>query len=46
MSALRLVALLGLGSALVIFRGKSGEGQVIWLRHSWWGIPGLIDWPI
>ena len=39
-----MAALLVLGYALVIFRGKSEGGSVIWLRHSWWGILGLIGW--
>jgi predicted acyltransferase len=42
--ALRLAALLVLGYALVIFRGKSEDGHAVWLQHSWWGILGLIGW--
>jgi heparan-alpha-glucosaminide N-acetyltransferase len=42
--ALRLLALIGLGYALTTFRGKSGDGHTVWLRHSWWGILGLIGW--
>ena len=42
--ALRLLALLGLGFCLGVFRGKSGEGGTVWLQHSWWGILGMIGW--
>ncbi len=41
---LRLVALLVLGYALVVFRGRSEDGHTVWLQHSWWGILGLIGW--
>jgi heparan-alpha-glucosaminide N-acetyltransferase len=37
-SAVLLVAL------LVIFRGQTEAGAVVWLRHSWWGILGIIGW--
>lgn len=41
---LRVLAALLLGYLLVIFRGKSAAGETVWLRHSWWGILGLIGW--
>jgi predicted acyltransferase len=41
---LRIVAGLVLAGLLLVFRGKNGEGQVVWLQHSWWGILGLIGW--
>ena len=40
---LRLLALVALGYALLTFRGIDGE-NVVWFRHSWWGILGLIGW--
>jgi heparan-alpha-glucosaminide N-acetyltransferase len=42
--SLRLLALLVLGYALVIFRGNAENGRAVWLQHSWWGILGLIGW--
>lgn len=41
---LRILAALVLAGLLVVFRGKNGAGQVVWLQHSWWGILGLIGW--
>jgi heparan-alpha-glucosaminide N-acetyltransferase len=29
---------------LVIFRGQTEAGAVVWLQHSWWGILGIIGW--
>jgi len=29
---------------VVIFRGQGPDGAVTWLRHSWWGILGMIGW--
>jgi heparan-alpha-glucosaminide N-acetyltransferase len=29
---------------VIIFRGKGADGVVTWLRHSWWGILGMIGW--
>src|SRR5262249_20842103 len=40
---LRLLALVALGYAVLTFRGIDGE-HVVWFRHSWWGILGLIGW--
>lgn len=37
-SAVVLVAL------LVIFRGETETGRIVWLQHSWWGILGIIGW--
>ena len=41
---LRIFAGLVLAGLLVVFRGKNGAGEVVWLQHSWWGILGLIGW--
>jgi predicted acyltransferase len=41
---LRLLALVALGYALLTFRGNADGEQVVWLRHSWWGVLGLIGW--
>ncbi len=45
---LTLVIKAGAGLALVIllvlFRGRNSAGEIVWLQHSWWGIPGLIGW--
>lgn len=41
---LRLLAALGLGFLLIRYRGTAEAGQIVWLRHSWWGILGLIGW--
>lgn len=40
---LRVTAVLMLGYLLIRFRGKTGD-ETVWLRHSWWGILGLIGW--
>jgi predicted acyltransferase len=42
--ASRIFAGLVLAALLVVFRGKNGAGNVVWLQHSWWGILGLIGW--
>jgi predicted acyltransferase len=41
---LRIFAGLVLAGFLVVFRGKNGAGETVWLQHSWWGILGLIGW--
>jgi heparan-alpha-glucosaminide N-acetyltransferase len=41
---LRLLALVALGYALLTFRGNADGGHVVWFRHSWWGVLGLIGW--
>lgn len=41
---LRVVAVLVLGYLLICFRGKTAADETVWLRHSWWGILGLIGW--
>lgn len=41
---LRLAAGIGLGVLLLLFRGKTASGEIVWLQHSWWGILGLIGW--
>jgi len=46
----RLYIGLRTGAALLIFvlviiwRGQNPDGSVSWLRHSWWGILGMIGW--
>jgi predicted acyltransferase len=35
------VLLLGL---VIIWRGQNPDGTFSWLRHSWWGILGMIGW--
>jgi heparan-alpha-glucosaminide N-acetyltransferase len=29
---------------LAVFRAKTRGGEVVWLRHEWWGILGMIGW--
>jgi heparan-alpha-glucosaminide N-acetyltransferase len=29
---------------VVIWRGQDPDGSTSWLRHSWWGILGMIGW--
>ena len=41
---LRLAAGIGLGVLLLLFRGKTAAGEIVWLQHSWLGILGLIGW--
>ncbi len=41
---MRVAAGVGLAILVLLFRGKSASGDVVWLQHSWWGIPGLIGW--
>ena len=41
---LRIVAGVVLAGLLVLFRGATADGQVVWLQHLWWGILGLIGW--
>jgi heparan-alpha-glucosaminide N-acetyltransferase len=41
---LRLLAFVGLGCALLMFRSKPDDEHIIWLRPAWWGILGLIGW--
>ena len=33
-----------LAALLVLFRGETETGRVVWLQHSWWGILGIIGW--
>ena len=35
------ILLLGL---VIIWRGQNPDGTFSWLRHSWWGILGMIGW--
>jgi len=37
-SAVVLVAL------IIIYRGETEAGRIVWLQHSWWGILGIIGW--
>jgi predicted acyltransferase len=41
---LRCAGALVLAGLLAAFRGKTHDGDVVWLQHSWWGILGLIGW--
>jgi heparan-alpha-glucosaminide N-acetyltransferase len=50
----RLVGIIALISLVVVYRNADGKpiilgpllepGDLVWLRHSWWGIIGLIAW--
>jgi len=42
--AMRIAAAALLVFLVIIFRGKGADGAVTWLRHSWWGILGMIGW--
>jgi predicted acyltransferase len=42
--AMRIAAAALLILLVIIFRGKGENGVVTWLRHSWWGILGMIGW--
>lgn len=33
-----------LAALLVLFRGETEAGRVVWLQHGWWGILGIIGW--
>jgi len=41
---LRIGAAAALIALAVIYRGQAGGGPVHGLRHSWWGILGMIGW--
>jgi heparan-alpha-glucosaminide N-acetyltransferase len=41
---LRMAAAAALFALAVIYRGQVGGGSVHGLRHSWWGILGMIGW--
>jgi heparan-alpha-glucosaminide N-acetyltransferase len=41
---LRLLAVLGMGYLLFVFRRNAGEGATEWLKPEWWGILGLLGW--
>ena len=41
---LRLGAILVLVVLVVLFRGRTEAGAVVWLQPSWWGILGQIGW--
>jgi len=42
--AMRIAAAALLILLVIVFRGKGEDGVVTWLRHSWWGILGMIGW--
>jgi heparan-alpha-glucosaminide N-acetyltransferase len=42
--ALKGAAILLLAFLLFRYRGKNDSGQIVWLKHSWWGILGMIGW--
>jgi predicted acyltransferase len=33
-----------LAALLVIYRGETETGRIVWLQHGWWGILGIIGW--
>ena len=41
---LRLGAVLLLLILVILFRGRTEAGDLVWLQTSWWGILGLIGW--
>jgi heparan-alpha-glucosaminide N-acetyltransferase len=41
---LRTLAAIVLLALLILWRGQDPDGSVSWLRHSWWGILGMIGW--
>ena len=41
---LRVAAAVLVLGLVIIFRGQNADGSVSWLRHSWWGILGMIGW--
>ena len=41
---LRIAAALVLLVLVVLYRGRTEAGGLVWLRTSWWGILGLIGW--
>jgi predicted acyltransferase len=41
---LRIGAAVLLFLLVIIWRGQNPDGTVSWLRHSWWGILGMIGW--
>ena len=42
-AAWKIIAALGLGWLLLVWRGRMEDGST-WLQPSWWGILGLIGW--
>lgn len=42
--AIRLAAVVVLTVLVVIYRGRTDAGALIWLQTSWWGILGQIGW--
>lgn len=41
---LRIGAAAVLLTLVVIWRGQNPDGSISWLKHSWWGILGMIGW--
>jgi heparan-alpha-glucosaminide N-acetyltransferase len=41
---LRIGAVLLLLVLVILFRGRTETGDLVWLQTSWWGILGLIGW--
>jgi predicted acyltransferase len=41
---LRIGAAVLLLALVIIWRGQNPDGTFSWLRHSWWGILGMIGW--
>jgi len=43
-TAAKIAAGLVLAVLVILFRGMTETGNIVWLRPSWWGILGLIGW--
>jgi predicted acyltransferase len=41
---LRIGAAILLLGLVIIWRGQNPDGTFYWLKHSWWGILGMIGW--
>ena len=41
---LRLASAAVLLALVIMFRGRTDTGDLVWLQTSWWGILGLIGW--
>ncbi|MFZ2052697.1 MAG: DUF5009 domain-containing protein [Candidatus Aminicenantales bacterium] len=41
---LKIAAAVLIVGLIIIFRVQNADGSVSWLRHSWWGILGMIGW--
>jgi heparan-alpha-glucosaminide N-acetyltransferase len=41
---LKIAAAILIVGLVILFRGQNADGSISWLRHSWWGILGMIGW--